>query len=170
MKTPNMTRAEIEKILDDNKISSNVALVGIRGYYLNTMGKQAVNDRGIYDDAIFIIAPKFFAAFQANVDPSIFRKGIATLKTGTYSVVKWQHRGKYDALQIVQDVLSRDGQTGETRGRRGINFHYGSETQTWSEGCQTLPQSTYWTFIRAVYSLMNAHILREIPYVLIENK
>ena len=169
MKTPKMSRAEIVKIVSNSGVKSDVVIVGIRGYYQDTMGKFGKNDRGIYDDAIFVLSPKEFRAFQANVDPSVFRPGIATLKVGVYKVVKWIHRGKYAALQIVNDVVIRDGQRVEDSGRHGINFHYGSDTQTWSEGCQTLPRSSYWNFLNLVYGEMQKYQLDSIEYVLIDN-
>ena len=169
MKTPKMTRAEIEKIVKESGADSKVVIVGIRGYYRDSMGKIGQNDRGIYDDALFVISPEKFEAFQANVDPSIFRQGIATLKVGVYQVVKWIHKGKYAALQIVNDTVTRDGKNGEFTGRHGINFHYGSETQTWSEGCQTLPKSIYWEFLNLVYAEMQKYHLDSINYVLIDN-
>lgn len=170
MKTPKMSREEITAIVVNSGVRSDVVIVGIRGYYRDTMGKVGVNDRGIYDDAIFVLSPNEFKAFQANVDPSVFRKGIANLKVGVYKVVKWIHRGKYAALQIVNDVVVRDGETKEDSGRHGINFHYGSETQTWSQGCQTLPRSIYWAFLNLVYSEMQKYHLDSIQYVLIDNK
>lgn len=148
--------------------SEKVFLVGQRGYYRDTYGKPGVNDRGYYDDAIFIVAENFFEGFQANTDPSLFRRGIASLVPGVYEVVKWKHRGRYDALQIVKDTVTRDGESGTDTGRHGINFHYGSESQTWSEGCQTLPRSSYTKFIRAVYSLMNHYAKRSVKYVLLD--
>lgn len=170
MKTPKMTKAEIETIVKNSGVKSDVVIVGIRGYYRDSMGKVGINDRGIYDDAIFVLSPNEFQAFQANVDPSIFKKGIATLQVGVYKVVKWIHHGKYAALQIVNDVVNRDGQTNNDSGRHGINFHYGSETQTWSEGCQTLPKSIYWNFLNLVYGEMQKYHLDSVQYVLIDNK
>lgn len=170
MKVPQLSKNEIQDYLDASGVTDEICIVGIRGYYADTFGKPNENDRGFYDDAIFVISPQMFTAFQANVDPSIFRKGIATLKIGIYKAVKHFHHGKYKALQIVRDVVERDGQAGEDVGRHGINFHYGSDNATWSEGCQTLPRSTYTTFIKLVYSLMDANDLSEITYLLIDNK
>lgn len=170
MKIPQMTRAEILKIAENAGVKAMPVIVGIRGYYRDSMGKIGVNDRGIYDDAIFVVGEKQFFAFQANVDPSIFRRGIATLSVGVYEVVKWIHRGKYASLQIVNDRLHRDGSNELDAGRHGINFHYGSESETWSEGCQTLPRSTYWSFLNLVYGEMQKAKADSIHYVLIENK
>jgi len=167
-KIPQLTKSQIQHHLDTLGVNDEVCIVGIRGYYSNSFGKPG-NDRGVYDDAIFVLAPKAFAGFQANVDPSIFKTGIATLKTGIYKAVKHFHQGKYKALQIVKDTVTRDNRAGDDTGRHGINFHYGGENETWSEGCQTLPKSTYSTFLNLVYSLMDANDLKEITYVLIEN-
>lgn len=170
---PRETREEVEKIIAASGVVSDVVIVGVRGYYRNSMGKPGANDRGIYDDAIFVVSPEAFAAFNANCDPSIFKKDIATLKPGVYQCVKWKHHGKVvvcDALQIVRDVLTRDGETGEFVGRHGINFHYGSDGATWSEGCQTVPKSQFQAFITLVYSEMNRHAMATIPYILVENK
>ena len=138
---PRQTPEETKKIIAEKGITDAVVLVGVRGYYRDSMGKPGVNDRGIYDDAIFVVSPEVNAAFNANCDPAVFKAGIATLQTGVYECVKWRHHGKYNALQIVRDVLKRDGQNGEETGRHGINIHHGSDCATWSEGCQTLPAS-----------------------------
>jgi lysozyme len=58
-----------------------VRLIGIRGYYRDSMGTVGVNDIGIYDDAICIVSPTIFKAFNANTDPSRHGLGIATLVT-----------------------------------------------------------------------------------------
>lgn len=169
---PKATRNDIEKYLTQHGIDvdeKKVVLVGVRGYYANTFGKPYLNDRNFYDDALFVVTPDLFMAFNANVDPSKYRSGIATLVEGIYEVVKWRHRGKYEALQIVQDRVTRDGKQGVDIGRHGINFHYGGSNDTWSEGCQTLPQSQYWAFQKLVYHLMDSYRLKSIKYLLVTN-
>src|SRR5574341_591018 len=61
-----------------------VRFLGLRGYYCDTMGKPGTNDRGIYDDAICIVAPGIFLTYNANTDPSIWRPGIASLVPGIH--------------------------------------------------------------------------------------
>lgn len=166
---PKLTRSELLRIVGTELdiVTEKVFLVGIRGYYSKTFGERG-NDRGVYDDAIFIVSMTGLSSFQANTDPAKYRPGIATLRPGIYDVVKWKHRGRYDALQIVRDRLDRDGESEIDTGRHGINFHFGSRTQTWSEGCQTLPQDTYWRFLKTVYRLMDTHKKKTIKYLLIE--
>ena len=166
---PQKPRTEIEKIIVGSGVTEQVVLVGIRGYYLDSMGKPGVNDRGIYDDAMFLFSPEALVSFNANCDPAIFKKGMATLKDGVYNCVKWRHHGKYAALQIVRDVLTRDGQTGETVGRHGINLHRGGGSNTYSEGCQTIPPDQYDAFIKLVYLEMDRHNQSTIPYILVDN-
>lgn len=163
---PQAARDTIDYMLAERDIRTPVVLIGVRGYFLDSMGKPGKNDRGIYDDAIFIVTPNVFAAFNANCDPSIFKTGIATLQDGLYTAVKWRHRGRYPALQIVEDKILRDGSSKVQVGRVGINIHYGGENSTWSEGCQTLPKSQWNGFINLVYSEMTRLGLREIPYLL----
>lgn len=145
-----------------------VIIVGVRGYYKRTMGNPFKNDRNLYDDAVFILTGDRIAAFNCNVDPSKYQKGIAKLVPGIYKVVKWMHKGKYKALQITQDVVERDGQPGTDTGRHGINFHYGGDNDTWSLGCQTFPQTQYWQFQGLIYELMTNHKLKEVTYLLTE--
>jgi hypothetical protein len=168
---PKAELADVVKHVDAVGLSAakeKAVIVGVRGYYKNTMGKPFVNDRNMYDDAVFIVTPNRLASFNANVDPARYKAGIATLEPGVYDVVKWRHQGKYDALQIVRDVVRRDGRAGLDTGRHGINFHYGGSTNTWSKGCQTLPKAQYWQFLGLVYELMATHKKRSVKYVLTE--
>lgn len=169
---PQAGRSDVLKYLADAGYDLGtwpVVIVGVRGYYKRTMGKPFENDRNLYDDAMFIVTADRLAAFNCNVDPSRYRKGIASLKAGIYNVVKWRHKGKYAALQITNDAVTRDGQSGVDHGRHGINFHYGGDNDTWSEGCQTFPQSQYWQFQGLIYELMDTHRLKSVPYILVEN-
>lgn len=173
---PKATRSDVLKYVDDsgcglNLNNSPVLIVGVRGYYKRTMGDPYRNDRNLYDDAIFILAPNEFHAYNANVDPSTYRKGIATLVPGVYDVVKWRHKGKYAALQIVKDTVARDGQTKLDTGRHGINFHYGgSYTTTGSEGCMTFPRPQFWQFQGHVYELMDHYGLSRAKFLLVAEK
>ena len=111
-------------------IVDRVALVGIRGYYRDTMGDKGKNDRGIYDDAIILLSPSVHATFNANTDPSVHKKGIAVLKTGIHRFRKGNHGiskpgGGYPALrpsnQKEELPVTRDG-IGDDMGI-AINIH-----------------------------------------------
>lgn len=167
---PKMTRTELlQKIAGRlDPVKEKVCIIGIRGYYANTYGRSGVNDRGFYDDAIFVLTDETMAAFSANTDPAQYRKGIATLLPGLYDVERHRHHGRYDAFQIIKDRVSRDGQPGEIfTGRHGINFHFGGERSTWSEGCQTLRKADFFSFRRIVADSMTRHEKRSVKYLLI---
>jgi len=141
-------------------------IVGIRGYYEDAMGAPGKNDRGIYDDAIFIDAPGFFAAFNGNTDPSAYRKGrgtgagkgMASLKPGFYQAHQCGlHKGKYEALVQTGGPVTviRDGDPPyPDTGHFGINIHRGGFGTTSSEGCQTVHPSQYADFIASVHDLV----------------
>lgn len=168
-----MSLEEVKKLIPA-EVTDKVILVGIRGYYQDTMGEKGKNDRGIYDDAMFVISPDHFASFNANTDPSIQRKGIATLKPGVHYYRKGGHHiGKpngYPALRPANPEeklpVSRDGQPDGWG--IAINIHKGGYNSTSSEGCQTIYPDQWSDFINLVYSEMDRWNEKKIPYVLIE--
>lgn len=179
---PRLSSAELNeriKSFDLNREKYPLFIVGIRGYYLNSMGKPGVNDRGIYDDALFIVTPNVFAAFNANLDPSVYRDGIATILPGVYFAHKFDtHRGRFSHYPAICQRLApvkvlRDGGYIDT-GMFGINFHKGGRNSTSSEGCQTLHPDQWIPF----YELAKSEAVRLyddfwdqrcIPYILLEN-
>ena len=121
-------------------------VLGVRGYYRDTMGKVGANERGFYDDALFVVGPEVFAAFNANTDPSKFRQGIATLCEGVHPYKPGNHgisrpRGGYPAFRpATKDEelpVQRDG-VGKPWPGVAINIHRGGYSGTSSEGCQTI--------------------------------
>lgn len=181
---PQIKKEFLEQIIFNRGIDLTkypMLIIGIRGYFLNTLGKQGVNDRGIYDDAIIIYTPSVYATFNGNVDPSVqFLKGRATLKRGFYLAHKFDvHGGKtysYPAIcqRLAKVTVIRDG-IGEDTGMFGINIHKGGNTTTSSEGCQTLPP-TQWD---AFYQLAKSEWMRYhgknwnkvvVPYLLLDNQ
>lgn len=172
---PQQKREVSEKILRVSGVTDKVSLIGIRGYYLDTMGEKGKNDRAIYDDAIILITPSVHATFNANTDPSVFRKGIATLKCGVHLYKKGNHgiskpNGGYPALRPANREeslpVSRDG---EDDGLGvAINIHKGNYSSTSSAGCQTIFPNQWDSFITLVYSELNRYNQKIIPYVLTE--
>jgi hypothetical protein len=171
---PRLKREAAEALLREGGVTDGFGLLGVRGYYFDSMGQKGQNDRGIYDDAIFGITPTAFVAFNANVDPSAFRAGIATLKPGTYLYQIGIHGlrkpppKQYKALvQAGLVSVVRDGGQNET-GRFGINIHRGSYKTTSSLGCQTIYPDQWPEFIALIEREMTRHARRKIPYVLRE--
>jgi lysozyme len=153
-------------------------LVGVRGYYLDSMGKSGVNDRSIYDDAIILVESDGMTAFNANTDPSAWRDGIATLKPGVWRYQRGKHginrqiQGgppAYPALvQAAEVTVTRDGR-GEDSGWFGINIHRGGAVGTSSLGCQTIVPEQWDEFIGAVGAAMDKADVKRIAYVLVDN-
>lgn len=180
---PQVKKSVIDRILKDKGIDVKkypMLIIGIRGYFLNTMGEKGKNDRGIYDDALIIYTPNVYATFNGNVDPSVkFLKGRAVLKKGFYLSHKFDIHGgrtkQYPAIcqRLAPVTVIRDGE-GEVSGMFGINIHEGGNTTTSSEGCQTLPP-TQWN---AFYELAKSEWVRAhgnqwnkvvVPYLLLDN-
>ena len=145
---PRASRSVVEEIASLHWLANQYelplhdpTLVAVRGYYRDTMGKRGKNDRGIYDDAFFVVSPTCFATFNGNVDPSVYREGVATVCSG----IHWCRPGKhgisgprpYPAFRpaTVGERLpvSRDGQSEPTYGV-ATNIHRGGRTTTSSLG------------------------------------
>jgi hypothetical protein len=184
-----MTRAQIEALAAQhglNPATDRLYVVGVRGYYRDTMGVAGANDRGVYDDALFLVTPDWFGAFNGNTDPSRFRagvgtgaaKGIAMLVPGLYRVHRFDiHNGKYMALceragpvRVLRDGSPRPY---EDVGSFGINIHRGGDGTTSSLGCQTIPPSEWAEFYgkaeaaaKALFG--NAWRSTVVPYLLVD--
>ncbi len=172
---PQQTRAATTKQLEAQGITDGFALLGVRGYYLKSMGSTTANDRGIYDDAILLVTPEAYVTFNANCDPSIFRKRIATLVPGVYTYKLGIHGlskpkdKQYEALvQAGKVTVARDG-AGDESGWFGINIHRGGQNSTSSEGCQTIHPSQWDGFVALVKQELKRAGRKTIPYVLITN-
>ncbi len=167
------------------QFDDRLTVVGVRGYYRDGLGAVGKNDRAMYDDALFLIAPEAFLAFNGNTDPSGYRKGrgtgsgkgMASLNAGVWPAYRFDlHSGKYLALcqRAAQVTVTRDGSPPYSdRGMFGINIHRGGIRTTSSEGCQTIPPDQWSAFIAAAQDqakrLYGADWKREtITYVLLD--
>jgi len=162
-------------------------VVGIRGYYKDTMGAPGVNDRGIYDDAIFIDSPSGTIAFNGNTDPTSYRKGhgtagktngMASLMPGAWYVHKFaKHKGQYLALcqRAGSVTVMRDGDPPyQDIGDFGINIHGGGRNSTSSAGCQTIHPDQWDSFISTAVDQAKRYFGSEwqktvISYILVED-
>lgn len=163
----------------DNKC---VYVAAFRGYYLDTMGKPGVNDRGIYDDALCVVWPDGFEAFNGNTDPSRHKESVATLIPGLHFFKQGKHGitthkdGGYPAFRPAtpDEILPvwRDGQDWGVKVFKGIaiNLHKGGYTTTSSEGCQTVHPDQWQEFQEKIYALMGKYKQSVLPYVLVDWK
>lgn len=174
--TPKMALSEVAALIEREGVKDKVVLVGIRGYYLNTMGKPGVNDRGLYDDALFVVSPTHFSAWNGNTDPSVQRRGIASLVPGVHRYKKGNHGisrpgGGYPAFRPAtrgeELPVNRDGIIDPKPGV-AINIHRGGRTTTSSEGCQTVPPGQWDAFYAALSGELKRHGQTSFPYVLID--
>jgi lysozyme len=125
------------------------------------MGKVGVNDRGIYDDAFFVVGPATFAAFNGNNDPSAHKQGVSRLMPGVHPYQMGNHGiskpgGGYPAFRPATKgaelPVTRDGESAVPSKRPGVanNIHRGSNSGTSSEGCQTVPPPQWDEFYATV--------------------
>jgi lysozyme len=166
---PRQTRADTLALLKQRGVADLVCLVGVRGYYLDSMGAKGTNDVGLYDDAIILVSP--------NVDPSRLGynakagKPMAQLRRGVYDYKLGLHgvsrRNPYRALVQAGPVTVMRGEAEET-GWFGINIHRGGVNTTSSEGCQTVPPPQWPAFITLVETEMKRNNAKTIRYMLTE--
>lgn len=172
---PQWSREKVMLQLAMSQVTEPVAILGVRGYYRDTMGARGRNDLGIYDDALFVISPNLFASFNANTDPARsgnnpkVGKPYAVLKPGVWRYRIGLHKQSYTALiQAGPVTVIRDRY--EETGWFGINIHKGGETRVSSEGCQTIPPRQWAAFIATVQLEMQRAKVRDIPYALMEGQ
>jgi len=177
-KPPQATYSKIVDIAESimGNATPSVFVVGVRGYYRDTMGKVGVNDRALYDDALFIVSPDSFGAFNANTDPSAYRYGIASLIPGVHWYRPGNHGisrrgGGYPAFRPATPdealPVMRDGKAGKSDGI-AINIHRGGFTTTSSAGCQTIHPDQWDKFHSMLTTALKKAGLKKFPYLLIE--
>lgn len=154
-----------------------VKLLGVRGYYKNTMGEPGKNDIGIYDDAIFIVAPNnLMLSYNGNTDPSRALPNVAVLKPGGPYLYKIGMHGvsgdhPYRALrQFGRVTVLRGGKedTDTAAAPFYIDIHRGGYNTTSSLGCQTIHPDQWPDFFTNVETLMDKNRQSIIPYCLVE--
>lgn len=172
------------------------AILAVRAYYRDSMGDRGENDVGIYDDAMFFVAPGVFARVNANTDPSKlgFNRGIgknfAMLMPGLHYFVRGAHKGKSPALRQATEEEAvdagipdnghfkvwraddereiRDGTARVDTGYFAINVHRGGDSTTSSWGCQTIPPDQFDNFMLTVWDETRRSKMARIPYLLID--
>lgn len=188
---PQLEEENIRAVLTANGVDqTRVAVLAVRGYYLDSMGAPRRNDRRIYDDAHFIIWPDGLARYRGNTDPNGYRKGhgtgrnkgMAMLKTGIHLYGPGKHKGRLAFTQCEPFTVVRDGDPPyEHLGWHGINWHSGGSRSTSSLGCQTNQPQDFADLRPLLYRLLdrclnpkrtNAHgeHVRCFPYILINEE
>jgi hypothetical protein len=164
---PRLSSEELQELLAAigcDRAAHPLLVIGVRGHYSNRFGAPNANDRNIYDDAVFVHTPAVTAAYNANTDPSSYRKGfgtaeatkgMASLKAGLWPCYQFGLHGKSQYFAICQKrgpvTVIRDGDPPyEDTGYFGINIHRGGYNTTSSLGCQTIHPNQWISFISLV--------------------
>lgn len=165
-----------------DKHRSKVILVGIRGYYLDTIGEKGKNDYGHYDDFLAWVWPTGYATFNANTDPSRIGwnpnagRYMARLRTGIWDFVMRKHKNSYEAFgqgenKVAVDRVNEKNMVMDvTTGLFGINIHKGGENSTSSEGCITLPADQWSEFKSLGYSLLKSRNQKSFKFILFDEE
>lgn len=181
MPKPKITSDKIGALLKKEGIDlskEKCVLVGVRGYFLNSMGSKGKNDIGIFDDGfIWVGAQGEFATFNGNTDPSRYYKNVATLKPGKWRYKKGYHgynkpSGHMAFRQAEPVVVLRyqsNGTFKEFPLGDTINIHRGGNSTTSSAGCQTLPPSQWEGFREYGYMLLKRYEKKDFLYLLVSN-
>ena len=174
---PRMSDTAVRALLASHHVDLSLGpvLLGVRGYYRDTMGAAGANDRGLYDDAAFLVTEDAVLAYNFNTDPSAPDRGtkLATLVPGTYWYRWGTHHPNSPAAYrcLVQDgyvTVRRDDGRQEV-GEFYIHIHRGGITVTSSEGCQTVPPNQYdRAFVPDVDRAMREAGVERIRYVLVD--
>lgn len=166
---PALTRDQALAIL--NSKTSIPAILGIRGFFTEYFDSWC-NERGIYDDAIFLITQTEIKTFNSNCDPSKYIDATAELGLGVWKYQVGIHglqkdpKFRYEALIQAEAVkIHRANGISET-GFFGINIHRGGMNSTGSLGCQTIYPPQWDEFISSVKLAMSNN--KTIQYCLIE--
>lgn len=181
--TPQISREKLLELIRSKNVDldhEGVVLVGIRGYYEDSMGKLGKNDIGMFDDALIWVTKtgeKF--AFCANTDPSRYYQGVATLKEGKWSYKPGKHGisrpgGGYPAFRQAAPVIVRRYQASTGTFKESvlgdtINIHKGGFRTTSSAGCQTLPPENWTEFKTKGYALLEKYGRKSFWYLLFAN-
>lgn len=177
--SPAVSRATVQKFLElvpEGRRDDAVKVLAVRGYYTDTMGKAGQNDRGLYDDAIFVIEPDGVHNFNGNTDPSRHRRGIAQLKAPQAVRYKpgphgYKRRGgPYPAFRQDSNCTVIRDQTGPDTGMFYINLHRGGNTTTSSLGCQTVPVHQWNEFKALVDGLLDRHGQSTFYYIIVNDE
>lgn len=195
---PQQTHEQCVEILKKHgSPDAPIRILVVRSYFRRTLGDPDKNDRGMYDDACFLVLKDRTVSFNFNADPSRYKpghgkgsaKGMANLKPGLYRNVYMmaKHKGQYDAIcqrgGPVTVLRDADSQVPEkdivvVEGRRyyehtgmfGINFHRGGINGTSSLGCNTWPVDQYKEAMDLIYSTMRKHGMKYVDVCLVWDK
>ncbi len=179
MVKPKATLADVLRrvLAAGHTIDEPVYVVGIRGYYKDSMGKPGVNDHGIYDDALFLVTPNGIHPFNGNTDPSRDKPNVGKIVPGKYRYKPGIHGlskpkdQRYPAFRPATPdesvPVTRQGQKGISKGY-AINIHKGGFTTTSSEGCQTVWPNQWLEFYNGTMAALRSEAMKEFWYYVIE--
>lgn len=170
---PRITRPEAMEILDAHLVSgiNECVLLGIRGYYLDSMGVRGQNDKDLYDDALIVISPDVFKTFNFNTDPAKqYGVNAAMIDAGKYPFYRGLHHGKYNALRPYPEGVGLPcTRHGVHSTAHDTNIHKGGFNSTGSAGCQTIYPPQYDEAMRdTIYPQMTKYGQKTITYLLVE--